>query len=178
MSPHFRCYTLATTDCTQTHTEHAHGYHTHVEQTSATSFSEGKWQAAASNSPWTLNYTEIKQCKYRLSWSLSVVRYCTAGVVKKQARATAKMQIIEINVMFQAVHGMWNAGMGWCLYSERHGHGSLLASGSLLHYSTYDFSYHIDRVRRDEDDGEWFTDPEHHWKASDLVKCVVSTVIP
>ncbi len=27
-----------------------------------------------------------------------------------------------------------------------------------------------------EDDGKWFTDPEHHWQASDLVKCVVSTV--
>ncbi len=26
-----------------------------------------------------------------------------------------------------------------------------------------------------EDDGEWFTDPEHHWQAADLVKCVVST---
>ncbi len=26
-----------------------------------------------------------------------------------------------------------------------------------------------------EDDGEWFTDPEHHWQASDLVKCVGST---
>ncbi len=26
-----------------------------------------------------------------------------------------------------------------------------------------------------EDDGEWFTDPEHHWQASNLVKCVVST---
>ncbi len=26
-----------------------------------------------------------------------------------------------------------------------------------------------------EDDGEWFTDPEHHWQASVLVKCVVST---
>ncbi len=29
-----------------------------------------------------------------------------------------------------------------------------------------------------EDDGEWFTDPEHHWQASDLVKCVVSTAAP
>ncbi len=29
-----------------------------------------------------------------------------------------------------------------------------------------------------EDDGEWFTDPEHHWQASDLVKCVVSTGAP
>ncbi len=38
-------------------------------------------------------------------------------------------------------------------------------------YSTYDFTYPINRVRRDEDDGEWFTDP-------DLVKCVVSTVAP
>ncbi len=28
-----------------------------------------------------------------------------------------------------------------------------------------------------EDDGEWFTDPEHHWQASDLVKCVVSTAL-
>ncbi len=29
-----------------------------------------------------------------------------------------------------------------------------------------------------EDDGEWFTDPEHHWLESDLVKCVVSTAAP
>ncbi len=29
-----------------------------------------------------------------------------------------------------------------------------------------------------EDDGEWFTDSEHHWQASDLVKCVVSTAAP
>ncbi len=29
-----------------------------------------------------------------------------------------------------------------------------------------------------EDDGELFTDPEHHWQASDLVKCVVSTAAP
>ncbi len=29
-----------------------------------------------------------------------------------------------------------------------------------------------------EDDGQWFTDPEHHWQASDLVKCVVSTAAP
>ncbi len=28
---------------------------------------------------------------------------------------------MAINVMFQAVQGMWSAGMGWCLYSERHG---------------------------------------------------------
>ncbi len=32
-----------------------------------------------------------------------------------------KWQIMEINVMFQAVQGMWSARMGWCLYSERHG---------------------------------------------------------
>ncbi len=25
-----------------------------------------------------------------------------------------------------------------------------------------------------KDDGEWLTDPKHHWLASDLVKCVVS----
>ncbi len=30
-----------------------------------------------------------------------------------------KWQIMERNVMFQAVQGMWCAGMGWCLYSER-----------------------------------------------------------
>ncbi len=29
-----------------------------------------------------------------------------------------------------------------------------------------------------EDDGEWFTDPENHWQASDLVKYVVSTAAP
>ncbi len=29
-----------------------------------------------------------------------------------------------------------------------------------------------------EDDGEWFTDAEHHWQAYDLVKCVVSTAAP
>ncbi len=59
-----------------------------------------------------------------------------------------KWQIMEINVMFQAVQGMWSAGMGWCLYSERHGkqitHSNkitwatkgtwLAASGSLLQY--------------------------------------------
>ncbi len=44
-------------------------------------------------------------------------------------------------------------------------------------YSTYDFTYHVNRVRRDEDDGEWFTDPEHHWQVFDLMKCVVSTVL-
>ncbi len=44
-------------------------------------------------------------------------------------------------------------------------------------YSTYDFTYHVNRVRRDEDDGEWFTDPEHHWQAFDLMKCVVITVL-
>ncbi len=42
-------------------------------------------------------------------------------IVKKQARTTGKWQIMEINVMFQAVQGMWSAGMGWCLFSERHG---------------------------------------------------------
>ncbi len=26
-----------------------------------------------------------------------------------------------------------------------------------------------------EDDDEWFTDPEYHWQASDLVKCLVRT---
>ncbi len=59
-----------------------------------------------------------------------------------------KWQIMEINVMFQAVQGMWSAGMGWCLYSERHRKqimrsnkitqatkGTwLAASGSLLQY--------------------------------------------
>ncbi len=29
-----------------------------------------------------------------------------------------------------------------------------------------------------EDIGEWFTDPEHLWQLSDLVKCVVSTAAP
>ncbi len=29
-----------------------------------------------------------------------------------------------------------------------------------------------------EDDGEWFTDPDYHWQASDLVKCEVSTAAP
>ncbi len=33
----------------------------------------------------------------------------------------AKWQIMEINVIFQAVQGMWSAGVCWCLYSERHG---------------------------------------------------------
>ncbi len=32
-----------------------------------------------------------------------------------------KWQIMEINVIFQAVQVMWSAGMGWCLCSERHG---------------------------------------------------------
>ncbi len=69
----------------------------------------------------------------------------SAGIVKKQARTTAKM----------ADHGNkcyvpGCAGMGWCLYSEKHGKqitrsnkitratkGTwLAASGSLLHYST------------------------------------------
>ncbi len=82
------------------------------------------------------------------------------------------------------------AGMGWCLYSERHGKqitrsnkitratkGTCLAPLlAVACYSTYDFTYHINIVRRD--DGEWFTDPEQHWQASDLVKCVVSTVAP
>ncbi len=45
-------------------------------------------------------------------------------------------------------------------------------------YSTYDLTYHINGVSEmTEDDGEWFIDPEHHWQASDLVKCVVSTAI-
>ncbi len=72
----------------------------------------------------------------------------SASIVKKQARTTEKCQIMEIDVMFQAVQGMWSAGMGWCLYSERHGKpikrsnkitratkGTWLAS-CLLHYST------------------------------------------
>ncbi len=29
-----------------------------------------------------------------------------------------------------------------------------------------------------EDDGELFTDPEHHWQESEIVKCVVSTAAP
>ncbi len=33
---------FTSTDCMQTHTAHEHGYHTHVEQMTATSFSEGK----------------------------------------------------------------------------------------------------------------------------------------
>ncbi len=45
-------------------------------------------------------------------------------------------------------------------------------------YSTYDLTYYINRVRREEDDGKWFTDTEHHWQASDLVQCVVTTVAP
>ncbi len=36
-----------------------------VEQMMATSFSEEKWQAAASNSSLTLKYTEIKHHKYQ-----------------------------------------------------------------------------------------------------------------
>ncbi len=84
----------------------------------------------------------------------------SAGIVKKQARTTEKWQIMEINVMFQAVQGMWSAGMGWCLYSERHGNqitrsnkimgttkGTwLAASGSLLQY----IRFHLPRVRRDD----------------------------
>ncbi len=66
----FEHFTLATTDCTQIHT-HTHtphmrmNNHTHVAQTSATSLSEEKCPAAASNSSLTLKYMEIKQSKYR-----------------------------------------------------------------------------------------------------------------
>ncbi len=102
-----------------------------------------------------------------------------------------KWQIMEINVMIQAVQGMWSAGMGWCLYSERHGKQKtrsnkimwatkgtwLAASGSLLQYIRFHLP-HKQSNEMTEDDGEWFTDPEHHWQASDLVKCVVSTAAP
>ncbi len=35
-------------------------------------------------------------------------------------------------------------------YSERHGKHIAIANGCLLHYSTYNFTYHINRVRRDD----------------------------
>ncbi len=59
-------------------------------------------------------------------------------------------------------------GMGWCLYLERY-EKQITRSNKLTRatkwtclapllavacYSTYDFTYHINRVRRDEDDGE------------------------
>ncbi len=47
------------------------------------------------------------------------------------------------------------------------------ASCTLLQYIRFHLPHK--KSKRDEDGGEWFTDPEHHWQASDLVKCVVST---
>ncbi len=87
----------------------------------------------------------------------------SAGIVKKQARTTEKM---EINVILEAVQGVWSAGMGWCLYSERHGKqitrsnkitrvtkGTwLAASGSLLHYSTW---FHLPHKQSKERWGWW-----------------------
>ncbi len=48
---------------------------------------------------------------------------------------------------------------------------------SLLAVACYVTVHKISREMT-EDDGEWFTDPEHHWQASDLVKYVVSTAAP
>ncbi len=50
-------------------------------------------------------------CCSDASWTIR----SSASIVKKQARII----FMEIDVMFQAVQGMWSAGMGWCLYSEK-----------------------------------------------------------
>ncbi len=47
-------------------------------------------------------------------------------------------------------------------YSERHGKHITIANGCLLHYSTQNFTYHINQGEMTEDDGEWFADPQHH----------------
>ncbi len=46
-------------------------------------------------------------------------------------------------------------GLGGCArsmnpYSERHRKQIAIANGCLLHYSTYNFTYHINKVRRDD----------------------------
>ncbi len=59
---------------------------------------------------------------YTRPWSMPAAPSEVLQVLWRNKRGQQrKWQIMEINVMFQAVQGMWSAGMGWCLYSERHG---------------------------------------------------------
>ncbi len=71
----------------------------------------------------------------------SYVPGCAGDVKRRDGLVSVfrktREQITRSNKITRATKGTW-----------------LAASGSLLHYSTYDFTYHINRVRRDEDDGE------------------------
>ncbi len=93
---------FTTTDCTQTHIAHVHGNHTHVAQTTSTSLSEGKCQAAAFNSSLTLKYTETKQHKYRLqyrlSWSFPVVRYWPNYVPVQNITVSQYPSLVKTNL--------------------------------------------------------------------------------
>ncbi len=59
-------------------------------------------------------------------------------------------------MMTSVGRGFRGKGCAWSVnpYSERHGKQITIANGCLLHYSTSNFTYHINRVRRD-DWGRW-----------------------